>query len=258
MTDHFSENLRFLCAERPSTAQVCRDIGINQQQFSKYLSGRAKPSPHNLRRIARYFAVEENLLLGPHEQLVADFKNSFPGASRVLTNPVMDSFPGDLQSLRQYTGAYQVYFQAPVDPDGVVVNAVFLDEHNREVRSRLIEALPASHTTARRWTRCDGRVCFHNGRLYVVDCERNTEQSLSMYILSHPPRQQRKYLFGSMCFLASLPRRMPHASKVVWKKFDTYKSIRELFESCGVYPLNSKQVDPRIREYLTSERPPSQ
>ena len=40
MTDDLKANLRFLCAEKASTAQVCRDIGINQQQFSKYLSGR--------------------------------------------------------------------------------------------------------------------------------------------------------------------------------------------------------------------------
>ena len=63
------ENLRYLCADKPSVAKVCRDIGINHQQFSKYLSGRSVPSPNNLRRIATYFGVEEEMLGGPLEAL---------------------------------------------------------------------------------------------------------------------------------------------------------------------------------------------
>ncbi|MDG1430229.1 MAG: helix-turn-helix transcriptional regulator, partial [Paracoccaceae bacterium] len=59
MSEYFSKNLRFLCAESGSIAQVCRDIGINRQQFNRYLNGSGMPSAHNLRRIARYFNINE-------------------------------------------------------------------------------------------------------------------------------------------------------------------------------------------------------
>ena len=47
-----ADNLRQLCRQRRSTSEVCRAIGINRQQFNKYLSGAAVPSSFNLARIA--------------------------------------------------------------------------------------------------------------------------------------------------------------------------------------------------------------
>lgn len=253
MTDDLRANLRFLCAERQSTAQVCRDVGINQQQFSKYLSGRSNPSANNLRRIARYFGVEDTELLGAHAQLVRSYRAKTATLREHRQDPLANVFPGDLAQLRPFLGAYQVYFQAPVDPNGYVVNSVFLDERNGVVYSRLIEALTDTTLKRRRWTRCDGKVSYQNGRLFVVDSERKNENALSMHILTPPPRQKRHYLFGTMCFMASMPRRMPYASKVVWRKFEAYRSVKDLFKSCGVYSAENLRLDPVIRRYLSGD-----
>jgi hypothetical protein len=51
MSEPFAENLRLLCSHYASVAEVCRRIGINRQQFNKYLSGASTPSLHSLRRI---------------------------------------------------------------------------------------------------------------------------------------------------------------------------------------------------------------
>jgi len=61
-----------------------------------------------------------------------------------------------------------------------------------------------------------------------------------------------QYLVGSMTFLASLPRRTPYASKVVWKRFESYRSVRELLETCGGYAPESLTLDPVIRTYLAA------
>lgn len=252
MTIELQQNLRFLCAEKPSVAQVCREIGLNQQQFSKYLTGRAKPSAHNLRRIAQYFEVDESLLHQSNEELVRAYRRKAASLAERRKDPLANSFPGDLAKLRPFLGAYQVFFQSPVAAGGVVVNAVFLDERNGTVYSRLIEALNDETLQSRRWTRCDGKVSYQGGSIFVVDNERHRESAFSMYILTPPHRQKKQYLFGTMCFLASLPRRTPHASKVVWKKFETYKSVRELFGTCGIHPIESLKLDPVIREFLST------
>ncbi len=252
MTTELSQNLKFLCAEKPSVAAICRDIGINHQQFSKYLTGRSKPSAHNLRRIAQYFGLEDEDLNAPHAQLVRTYRTNRATLETRRADPLSGVFPGDLTKLRPFLGAYQVFFHAPVATDSIVVNTVFLDERNGVVYSRLIEALKGGSVTGRRWTRCDGKAAFQDGRVFVVDTERRDESALSMYVLSPPPRQKRQYLFGTMCFLASLPRRTPYASKVVWKKFDNFRSVRELFETCGVYPEKSVKLDPVVRNYLSS------
>ena len=259
MSSELVRNLRFLCAEKPSVAHICREIGINHQQFSKYLTGRARPSAHNLRRIAQYFGFDDDSLLLPHDQLVKAYRANRATQEMRRADPLAGIFPGDLTKLRPFLGAYQIFFHAPVAPGSIVVNTIFLDERNGVVYSRLIEALKGGPQTRRRWTRCDGKVTYQNGRLFVVDTERHDERALSMHILSPAPRQRNQYLFGSMCFLASLPRRTPYASKVVWKKFDNFRSIRELFATCGVFSEKSLKLDPIIRTHLSADGldPPS-
>jgi len=253
MPQPLSENLKFLCAEKPSVAQVCREIGINHQQFSKYLTDRARPSPHNLRRIARYFGLDETALNLPPDELIALFRARAATRSERRQDPLATAFPGDLARLRPYLGAYQVFFRAPLAGDGVLANAIFLDERNGIVHTRLIEALRASSGNSRRWTRCDGKASYQQGSVFVVDRERQSEAALSMSILTPPYRQDKRYLFGTMTFLASLPRRKPYASKVVWKKFESYRSVRELFETCGIYPASSRRLDPVVRRHLLIE-----
>src|SRR6056297_1438254 len=59
MSDDFTDNLAHLCSYHPSIAEVCRRIGLNRQQFNKYLSGQSRPSRANMRRICDFFGVTE-------------------------------------------------------------------------------------------------------------------------------------------------------------------------------------------------------
>ncbi|WP_371225764.1 helix-turn-helix domain-containing protein [Roseovarius sp. 2305UL8-3] len=253
MPTTLADNLRFLCAEKPSVAMVCREIGINHQQFSKYLSGSSRPSAHNLRRIAQYFGLDEAALLGAHAELRLAFRRGAGIGAAQRSDPLATAFPGDLSKLRPYLGAYQVFFHSPLSANSIMVNTVFLDERGGAIYSRLIEALKTGSTGHRRWTRCDGKVSYQDGNIFVVDRERRNENAMSMYILTPPQRQKKRYLCGTMCFLASFPRRTPYASRVVWKKYDSYKSVRDLFETSGVYASDSLKLDPFIRRYLSKD-----
>lgn len=244
------ENLRYLCADKPSVAKVCRDIGINHQQFSKYLSGRSVPSPNNLRRIATYFGVEEEMLGGPLEALKSHRAAQYPARRKVDDDPFAEAFPGDLAHLRRYLGAYQVFFLSPAAPGQIVVNAIFLDERSGMVYSRLIETIPKSSGLTRRYTRCDGKAALHADRLFVVDFEAMNQGAFSMTSLVLPHRQNKDYLFGKMSFLASLPRRSPYASNVVWKRMKAYHSPRDLLRTCGFYPADSRLIPPVVRRFL--------
>src|SRR5699024_6403812 len=64
--DSFPQNLGFLCSYYPSIAETCRRLGINRQQFNKYLSGQTWPSRRNMRRICDFFGVTESELLVVH------------------------------------------------------------------------------------------------------------------------------------------------------------------------------------------------
>lgn len=54
----FSERLKDLCDSKQSYAQVARDLGINRQQLSRYMSGTTIPRDGLLSAIADYFGVK--------------------------------------------------------------------------------------------------------------------------------------------------------------------------------------------------------
>lgn len=58
----FAENLRTECQRFQSIAFVCRGIGINRQQFNKYLSGKSLPNQRTLSRICTFLQVDDECL----------------------------------------------------------------------------------------------------------------------------------------------------------------------------------------------------
>ena len=61
---------------KSSISQVCRDIGMNRQQFNKYLSGVTLPSPATLEKLAVYFGVEQRSLFDSPESGRARLKGT--------------------------------------------------------------------------------------------------------------------------------------------------------------------------------------
>ncbi|TJW59990.1 MAG: transcriptional regulator, partial [Mesorhizobium sp.] len=45
---NFSSNLKLACSTHRSVSDLCRTIGINRQQFNRYLNAGTLPSAHNL------------------------------------------------------------------------------------------------------------------------------------------------------------------------------------------------------------------
>mgnify|MGYP001972390984 CR=1 FL=1 len=66
-----------------SIAAVCRRVGINRQQFNKYLAGAVRPSRHNMRRICDFFGVTE-ALIGERAFGFINFTGSVGGGPQVL------------------------------------------------------------------------------------------------------------------------------------------------------------------------------
>ena len=53
----FAKNLRTLSERSRSVSALCRELGINRQQFARYLSGASTPSVYNRRRLADHFGM---------------------------------------------------------------------------------------------------------------------------------------------------------------------------------------------------------
>lgn len=245
---NFSANLRHVCAERVSVAQVCREIGINPQQFNRYLNGSGMPSAHNLRRICLYFDLTERDMLSDSEAFAAQRGRLNSNNPTVHKDSFANAFPGDIMRLRQYVGAYHIHFLSPSWPGSVMIGASFLDETGGQIGVRTIErGYGPNHESLQR-TRYDGRAAYHGSRIFVVEFESEQEGSLTQTILYPAHRQQRTYLRGMTLGIAWRPRRMPYSARVIWKRAQNTASVRDVLSLSGIYPIESKIVDPTVRK----------
>lgn len=55
---HFADRLTELCKTKSSVSAVARDLGINRQQFARYISGESIPRQAINQKIAEYFGVD--------------------------------------------------------------------------------------------------------------------------------------------------------------------------------------------------------
>ncbi len=67
--NHFAENLRRECLRFGSIAKVCRGIGLNRQQFNKYLRGDNIPHARTRRKICEYLNIPEDELFYPPQMI---------------------------------------------------------------------------------------------------------------------------------------------------------------------------------------------
>ena len=253
MATDFSSNLRSLCAEYGSIAEVCRAIGINRQQFSRYLSGGGLPSAHNLRRIARHFTISEADLFADHQDFT---QRHILNQKRVARGPVdlmMGPFRDQAKVLRRYLGFYHGHFQTPSWDNMVLRSLTWLHEKDGFVMIRSLERVSSPDGSVRQKSRYEGMAMQSGNRIYIVEQEMVREGSVVETILTPSHRQQVKYLRGLTIGVAWRPHVMPYASRAIWKRIEDRTSAREAIQACGAFHVDSREIDPTIREFLKEE-----
>ncbi|WP_037253915.1 helix-turn-helix transcriptional regulator [Roseobacter sp. SK209-2-6] len=252
MNDNFSENLRLLCAEHGSISQICREIGINRQQFNRYLNGSSMPSAHNLRRIARHFDLSEKQLFGDPAELDEILRSEDHLIGESTSDSFLAPYRGQQKNLRRYLGFYHSHFCTPSWEGKIFVSLVRVSEKDGYVTCRSYENAVSVDKSIRQVSRYDGLVTMRGNRIYVTEHERTREGCVAQTILYSAHRQQLKYLRGVTMGVAWRPYAHPYAAKAIWKRLDERVTAREALERCGTYSEKSLQIDPTIRNYLSS------
>jgi transcriptional regulator with XRE-family HTH domain len=253
LDENFPSNLRSLCADHGSISQICRDIGINRQQFNRYLNGSSMPSAHNLRRIARHFDLTEELLLAAPSTFEAAQRQTGPGTGDKTSEAFLAPYTGQLKNLRRYLGFYHSYFCTPSWEGRIFCSLVRFSEKDGLIICRSYENATSGDKSVRQISRYDGLVTMRGNRIFITEHERAHEGSVAQTILYTAHRQQLKYLRGMTMGLAWRPYPHPYAAKAIWKRVSERVTAREAIAACGIYPAQSRQIDPTIRSHLSVE-----
>ena len=249
--------MRSICADYGSIAQVCREIGINRQQFNRYLNGGGMPSAHNLRRIARHFDLTEAEFFLDHTEFtrrhILNQKRIARGPVDLMTGPFRDQ----TTALRPYLGFYHSHFMTPTWDGMILRSLIWLYEKNGYVMSRSVERVTAKDGSVNQKSRYEGMVSKRGNRVFVVEHEMVRDGSIVETILTPSHRQQVKYLRGMTMGVAWRPHVSPYASRAIWKRIESKVTLREALKDCGAYSHQSRNIDPTVRAFLGEQQDPS-
>ena len=121
----FGENLRWLCGLRKSVSFVARELGINRQQFGRYVNNKSYPNTHNLIAICDYFnvkAVDSEL---PHSEFSQKYRKAVlfkhTPRQRTLTFPLDAYFRQSPRALERFRGDYLIHFNTKTWPNHYMI-----------------------------------------------------------------------------------------------------------------------------------------
>ena len=252
-SDDFAINLKLLCSTESSVSALCRQIGLNRQQFSKYLSGAGRPSPANMRKIAVHFGVRPSEFLLP-----ADEFEAHPSVAGKLAGPrhvnqdrggFESAFRGQTIPLRRYLGYYLSYFLTQSWENSIICALVRLDEFNGMVRCKSLERSVDPDDGSLYLSKYDGRVAMLGNRIFVMEFQSLARDALVETVLKPVGRGQLQYLRGTTFGITSR-QRMPFSSPVVWQYLGEMRSLRGAIRRVGRHDINSTRLDQRARTIL--------
>ena len=182
----FARNLRFLCGYEKSVSEVCRAIGINRQQFSKYLNGTSQPSPYNLQRICKYFSIHPADLMLPHDDLAGRLEYHAIGGERKAgassRRMFAAAFPGDRAGLRRYEGYFLTHCHS-FSWDGYILRAIScIYEQDGLFCVKTIERTRDPDDGALFLSKYDGQVSMLGNRLFVVEHQSLANDAIVLYM----------------------------------------------------------------------------
>lgn len=166
-------NLRLLCSYGRSVSDVCRRLGINRQQFSRYVGATTKPSLATLRRICDFFGVDEHEILLDREAFGKVLRSRPPAMVtaedpyRALADRVGTPDPRGLESLVRIQGCYHAYCMQKATPRRITRYFMRFYERQRRWCSLSLERHAKGASLVPRVMRYDGLLTAVGDKIFA-------------------------------------------------------------------------------------------
>ena len=255
--DDLARNLRYLAGHYRSVAEVCRRMGINRQQFNKYLSGAAAPSMHNFKRVADFFGVDEGELLLPHADFVKIVMQrpvglDLPEALRGFLGDWRRKVAQSRREMERYHGLYHAYFQSPAWPKGILCSLYAITSDDTLAYVKSVERLAWTHKAEREpfVHKYQGLAVLDRNRLYLFESQPLLTSIYSMTVFYPSNRSRVTTLNGLVTSVTGGGSRKPFASRIVLERCADQTDFRAALARCGVYRFDSDEIDADIKDRI--------
>ena len=255
-TTNFVNNLKLACSYYPSVSEVSRKVGINRQQFMRYLAGESFPSRHNLRKLCDLFGVDEYELLMPIHQfrnLLRLKKERDDGLVRLppLLPQLLQLAQRQRAELSKNLGYFHVYYLSASRPGSVLKSLIHIYEWQEFTLYKRIERLkiPGSKGQAELY-KYSGMVGIVGDRLHLIDQETLTGNELTHTILYPSYRNRITYLTGLTVGVSGNDAHRPSASRIALDYAGKTVNLRRAIADCGLFAAEDPSVPKVICKYL--------
>lgn len=255
---NFTANLKLASSYHPSISSLCRKLGINRQQFMKYLSGASFPSRNNMRRICDFLGVDEFEVLMPPEQFrkIISLRPARETDLPAMFNPVKTLLAQSQRNrgiLAKNLGYYYEYYLSFSTPRHVLRALMYIYAYEDYTLYKRIERLKRTGFDGPPDVyKYEGVVTISGDRIYMFDQEAIIGAELSQTILFLSYRNQVSTLSGLRMGVAGSDAHEPSASRVVMEYIGRSVNPRDAMSGCEMYRLDSEEIPTRIREHLTA------
>lgn len=255
--DSFPQNLGFLCSYYPSIAEACRRLGINRQQFNRYLGGQTRPSRHNMRRICDFFGVTEPELLAEHSRFT-----EIVGLRRVAAD---DSSPSNVfahaerlyqksGNLDRYIGYYFRYHYSFSYAAKVIKSFTVIYKKEGRYYWKAIERIaPQFNRNSRTSSKYAGTVLLLGDRIFTIEYETTLRAGITQAIFYPSYQRNFSYLIGVQTGMPLLRGRRPAASLVLLEHLGRDIDRRKALKRCGLF--DEFEIEPGIRSLIDNHIP---
>jgi transcriptional regulator with XRE-family HTH domain len=241
----FADNLRQVCMAHPSIAAVCTGIGINRQQFNKYLAGVALPNAITLRRICGFLNVPEQELFQKREARLPETaplepQDSWHEVFRDLNGVgPLEYFH---QTIELRTGAYFCYFPLQNAAGMLLRSLMIVRSSNEGTKFVRLTIVPSANGGMKFLAagKHRGRVLSNGQEFYFLGANHHPPYQLSLMTMGKANGLQ-KFLSG-MILTRSGSELI--SSRVCMTLEPKSKSLRDMIRSLGFLHQQTADLNP--------------
>ncbi|MDP5254666.1 MULTISPECIES: helix-turn-helix transcriptional regulator [unclassified Vibrio] len=257
-SENFKANLKLAVSYYPSISEMCRKLGINRQQFMKYLSGRSFPTRYNLRRICDFFGVDEYEILMPHDQFgniirlrpthTRDDLQVPPGVASVIKETQRHR-----NTLTKMHGYYYEYYLSFTTPGHILRALTYVYGWKDFTMYKRIERLNHIDQKGRPDVhKYSGGISLVGDRVHLFDTETITGAELTQKVLYPNYRNRISMLSGLILGVSAGDTHEPSASRVLLEYIGRTTHVKQALSQCGLFPISSMQISRSVAFHLTS------
>jgi transcriptional regulator with XRE-family HTH domain len=245
---NFADNLRALCTRHGSIAAVCRALGMNRQQFNKYLSGSTLPNVATLEKICGFFRIESEHLF--HDPIGLQRPKQESGLALPGLSLAANAF-AILQPTTLRTGCYHFYSPWPRDAAMCLREALFIRKKvgvtvfTRFTKYRAIGRQRSYHLSGRH----DGVVLESEKARFLLSVNRKGCGDVSLVSIGSENAQSQGFLSGLALMMS--PSGTPQAVRATLQFRGSSDVLRRTIREAGLLPLNDQSIPEEVRQSLT-------